>query len=145
MSASYFFFGRSVAFAVRFFIGFAFIINPVFAEDWQWIRVSPDNTIDHVGWEVLQGKADVKIKEGKISTELKYDDDKYYFHFLIGGTVNKNGQVTVTEIQENTDATPQVLTGTVEIVKNPKASWDYDRIILKGGPTLITLFRIIKK
>lgn len=136
---------RSLTYVLGIFLGIGTIVSPAFADEWQWIRVSPDYTPNHVGWQILQGKADVKIKDGRISTELKYDDDKYYYHFLIDGTVNNNGDVSVTEIQENTDAGARVLTGTVEIEANPKADWEYDRIVLKGGANFISLFRIMKK
>lgn len=127
------------------FIGIGTIVNPAFADEWQWIRVSPDTTPNHFGWQILQGKANVRIENGRISTELKYDDEKYYYHFLLDGRVNKNNEVSVTEIQENTDAGSRLFTGTVEITANPKADWNYDRIILKDGAILITLFRIVKK
>jgi len=145
MSFYDYFRSRGMTYALAVFIGIVSIVNPAFADEWQWIRVSPDTTPNHVGWQILQGRADVKIKNGRISTELKYDDEKYYYHFLLGGTVNKNNEVSITEIQENTDAGPRLFNGTVEIVSNPKADWDYDRIILKEGATFITLFRIVKK
>jgi hypothetical protein len=126
------------------FFGSSIMLGAAQADEWQWIRVSPDTTQNKIGWQVLQGKADVKILNGNISTELKYDDDRYYYHFSIGGTV-KNGAIRATEIQENTDASPRVLTGTAEIVDNPKADWGFDRVILKDGATFVTLFRIVKK
>ena len=107
--------------------------------------MSPDYTPNHTGWQILQGKADVKIKDGRISAELKYDDEKYRYHFLIGGTVSTDGEVSVTEIQENTDAAPRVFSGVVEIMASPKADWEYDRILLKGGANFISLLRIVKK
>ncbi|MET3108026.1 hypothetical protein AAKU67_004236 [Oxalobacteraceae bacterium GrIS 2.11] len=136
---------RCTTYLLGIFLGIGAMVNPSFADEWQWIRVSPDYTPNHVGWQILQGKAEVKIKDGRISTELKYDDEKYYYRFLIDGTVNKNGDVSVTEIQEHTDAGAREFAGTLEIAANPKADWEYDRILLKGGPNFVSLFRIIKK
>jgi hypothetical protein len=145
MSGYRFFLKKIISYALNIFLGIGTITNPALAEEWQWIRVSPDYTPNHTGWQILQGKTDVKIKDGRISAELKYDDEKFRYHFLIGGTISSDGEVSVTEIQENTDAGPRPFSGAVEIMTSPKADWEYDRILLKGGANFISLFRIVKK
>lgn len=139
------FINRSMKYALIIFLGICATVSPAFADEWQWIRVSPDYTPNHTGWQILQGKSDVKIKDGRISAELKYDDEKYRYHFLVDGTVGNDGEVSVMEIQENNDAEPHIFLGKLEITVSPKADWEYDRILLKGEENSISFLRIVKK
>jgi hypothetical protein len=143
---------RIIACALKISLGVGAIISPAFADDWQWIRVAPQaGDPNHLYWEILQGKDDVEIKDGRISAELKYHEEKdgvkYRYYFLIEGTVSAGGEVSVTEILENSDAAPHIFSGIFEITKDRDR--EYDRILLMGEPNFaahfISLYRIVKR
>lgn len=94
--------------ALQFYRGAACAITIMistlsFAQDsqWAWVRVAP---LAH-DWEILEGKADVKIEYNKLSVTLFDGDHAKFKRFEIAGSISKN-RIDSVERRLHSDVNP---------------------------------------
>jgi len=115
--------------------------SPGLAADWHWVRVAPDAVS---GWQIEQGTAEVTLDGGRLKAVLRTGGSPKVDAYTLEGAV-RGRDVTATEIEIGTDASPFRLTGTLTRTRTPAGApsrgWGSDRITLNGSDRHLGLFR----
>ena len=95
----------------RVLLGVPFLAFPLSAQpehEWRWVRVLNNAS---TGWDIETGRADVDIREGKVTATFFWAGSRTDVRLVLQGSIRGN-QLKLKETFEESDYTGSVYTGT---------------------------------